>query len=148
MSKTMDLASTEEESNCQVKIHGEYNHIVYFAQCGSESNHVKEHLFYFLQEAVDAMLAIYDDMCCQNSTNPSDHFLPQLFPNCKRAPLKDVFHHVKGVLDQITRMAKRSSHLTEHVKSYESMSKHVKSYESMNVTKIQSTTTFQVNLAS
>jgi hypothetical protein len=67
MSKTMDLASTEEENNCQVKIHGEYNHIVSFAQCGAESNHVKERLLYFLrekmmrlggQEAVDAVLAM------------------------------------------------------------------------------------------
>ncbi len=67
MSKTMDLASTEEESNCQVKIHGEYNHIVSFAQCGADRNHVKERLLYFLreqmmrlggQEAVDAVLAM------------------------------------------------------------------------------------------
>jgi hypothetical protein len=51
--------------------------------------------------AVDVVIAMYDDTCCQNSTNPSDHFLPQLSPNCKRAPLKDVFHpHVKGIFDQ------------------------------------------------
>jgi hypothetical protein len=43
---------------------------------------------------------MYDDTCCQNATDPSDHFLLRLFPNCKRAPLKDIFHHVNGVLDQ------------------------------------------------
>jgi hypothetical protein len=44
MSKTMELAHMEEENKCQVKIHGEYNHVVSFAQCGAESNHVKKRL--------------------------------------------------------------------------------------------------------
>jgi hypothetical protein len=27
-------------------------------------------------------------------------FLPWIFPFCKQAPLKDPFHHVKGIIDQ------------------------------------------------
>jgi hypothetical protein len=127
------------------------------------------------QESVDAVLAMYDDTCCQNSIDPSDHFLPKLFPNCKRAPLKDVFHHVQGVLDQtkgffhplhetyaagiwdIVLLWEKESEdaalnnfmsIMMTAKSSSLLSKHVKSYESTDIIKIQFTTTFQMNLAS
>jgi hypothetical protein len=111
MKKTMNMNDAEELNSVQVKILGEYNHVVSFAQCGAEENLVFERLFHLLHKRmlriggeVEAkkLIAVYSDTCCQNKTNPNDHFITKIFPNCKRAPLKDVFHAIELVLYETT----------------------------------------------
>jgi hypothetical protein len=42
MSKTMDLPDLEKANNVQVKILGEYGHIMSFTHCEGKTNQVKE----------------------------------------------------------------------------------------------------------
>jgi len=105
MSKTMDSPYAEESNNVQLKILGEYGHILTYAHCGSERNEAKERLLFYLKRrmrwnghSVEDVIAAYDDTCCQNQDDPTDHFLPLIFPSCWRAPLKDAWHGVQVVL--------------------------------------------------
>jgi hypothetical protein len=74
-----------------------------------ETKLVQKWLLYFFhkcmkqvggEEAINGVIVMHSNTCCYNSIDPSDHFLPQIFPFCKQAPLKDAFHHTKGILDQ------------------------------------------------
>jgi hypothetical protein len=85
--------------------------VLSFAQLGTEDNLVFERLFHLLHKWVlriggeaeaEKLIAVYSDTCCQNHTNPKNHFITKTFPNCKRAPLKDVFHAIKLVLYETT----------------------------------------------
>jgi len=107
MSKTMDTPDAEEANNVQLKILGEYGHIISFACCEGERNLVKERLLFFLRLRMlrnnhdpRKVIAAYDDTCCQNLKDPANHFLPLLFQSCSRAPLKDVWHGVQVIARQ------------------------------------------------
>jgi hypothetical protein len=51
MKKAMNMNDTEELNSVQVKILGEYNHVVsFFAQCSAKENLVFERLFLFLHK--------------------------------------------------------------------------------------------------
>jgi hypothetical protein len=111
MKKTMNMSNKEELNGVQVKILGEYNHLVSFVQCGAEENLVFERPFHFLHKSIlqigreaeaKKLVTVYSDTCCQNSKNLNDHFITNFFPNCKRAPLKDIFHGIELVLYETT----------------------------------------------
>jgi hypothetical protein len=111
MKKTMDAPPTEATNDALVKILGEYGHLLTWAFTEAEDDEVVQRLLYFLkmrafrlggQPAVDEVIAAYTDTCCQGRLDPESHFLTSLFPMCKRAPLKDVFHGVKGILNETT----------------------------------------------
>ena len=91
MKKTMNVPDAAAGNNCMVKILGEYNHVLTYAFAAAENNTVKERLLYYLRrrylriggrDAVDQVVAGYDDLCCNNG-DPQSHFLPRLFDNCK-----------------------------------------------------------------
>ena len=93
MKMTMNLPDAMGENKVLVVVAGEYGHIVSYAFCDSERDKVIERLFYFLRkwmerlagpEAVNNVIAVYSDTCCNNS-DPNEHWLPLIFPNCKRA---------------------------------------------------------------
>jgi hypothetical protein len=52
-------------------------------------------------EHVDAVVAGYSDTCSQGLINPSEHWLTKIWPQCKRSPLKDIFHTEKKVTDEL-----------------------------------------------
>ena len=102
MKVTMNMTDAAGENKCLYVVMGEYGHIVSFAFCDSERDMVAQRLFYFLKkrmlrlkgpEAVDKVIAVYSDTCCNNA-DPEQHWLLHFFPNCKRAPIKDVWHGI------------------------------------------------------
>ncbi|CAB9531573.1 hypothetical protein (Partial), partial [Seminavis robusta] len=106
----MEVPDAESANNVMVKVLGEYNHVLIYAFADSENHTVKERLLFFLrqryerlggQSAIDKVIAGYDDLCCNNS-DTADHFLPRIFPKCKRAFLKDVWHAVDVVKRETT----------------------------------------------
>lgn len=105
MAKTMDTPTAGESNNVLLKILGEYGHLVTYAFCEGERNEVKERLLWFLMKRMQRngqslwdVIAAYDDVCCRNLDDPTDHYLPLMFKSCKRAPLKDAWHGVQVVL--------------------------------------------------
>jgi hypothetical protein len=111
MAATMDAPEAEAMNEALVKTLSEHGHLLTWAFTEAEDDEVVQRLLCFLkmrafclggQPAVDEVIAAFTDTCCQGKLLPETHCLTSIFPNCKRAPLKDPFHGVKGILNETT----------------------------------------------
>jgi hypothetical protein len=119
MKKTMHDKNSEEENNVLAIVFGEYGHVMTWAFAESEGKiEVYQRLNYFLRkrcemigaEHAKAVQFAYTDTCCEGLTDPTMHWITDIWENCKRAPYKDLFHAQKKVMDA-TRGAKHDLHL-------------------------------------
>ena len=102
-SKIMDDLLSEEQIKALGIIWGEHGHILSYAFFEGESptNWQRMHMGLHRRcerkgkQYVDAVIAGYSDLCCENHIDPTEHWFPKIWPNVVRAPLKDSFHGVK-----------------------------------------------------
>ncbi|CAB9496316.1 hypothetical protein SEMRO_4_G002920.1 [Seminavis robusta] len=107
LSKTKNDKGSSEETKCLHIVYGQYGYLMTWGFSGPENDECFQRLLWHLrkrcerlgQEHVDAVRASYSDTCCQGLQDPTTHWITKIFPNCKRAPHKDLFHAGKKLTD-------------------------------------------------
>jgi hypothetical protein len=88
-------------------VHGEIGHVLFYAFMNAEKTknwkimncYIRRRCEKRGQEHVDAVVAAYTDICCEGLKDPSKHWLADMWPCVKRAPLKDAKHAMLLVTD-------------------------------------------------
>lgn len=98
-----------DEANALLLCMGEWGQILSGVFCNSEDDKNVQRMLFIVrqwlmkfhggQAAVDKIVMAYTDVCCKGLKDPEMHWIQHLFRNIPRAPLKDIFHTMKLVMD-------------------------------------------------
>ena len=107
LKKTMNDKQSSEETKCLHVIWDQYGYVLSWAFAGPENDECFQRMMYHLRlrcervgkEHVNAVKAAFSDTCCQGLQDVTDHWITYIWPECKRAPYRDLFHAIKRVSD-------------------------------------------------
>ncbi len=105
--KTMSDLLTGETSNVLCIMWGEYGHVISYAWAKQETPKNWQRMHWNLKKRCDkigngatqAVVYGYSDLCCEGWNDVTKHWFPQIWPNVKSAPKRDMFHALKMVTD-------------------------------------------------
>jgi hypothetical protein len=107
LKKTINDGLSETETKCLHVVWGEYGHIVSWAFDGSENDlcfmrlngKLRDRCKMIDPKHVLEVKYAHSDVCCQGNSDPTQHWITAIWPNCPRAPYKDAFHCAKRLGD-------------------------------------------------
>jgi hypothetical protein len=104
LKKTRNDEQSSGKNTCLNVVWGEYGHVLSWAFDSSENAECFQRLNFYLRKRCEILgespknvRAAFSDTCCQGLKNPEDHWITDIWPGCKRAPHKDIFHALKKI---------------------------------------------------